>query len=219
MLRYVDAEVPPHPNHPPSPFRGPRRRKRRKASHLESLATLLSQPMAGARSLPIPPHAWWQAVGPRIAERARPIRLARGELVVRAASATWAQELSFLAPVIVERLKKLGYEVDRLRFYVGPVEPPLRRPKPAPPRFVPPPAKLSPPLTQTITRVEDEPLRASIFRAAAANLAWQKLLEQPDPNEARRIARALRFAAKESAPQARTMGQRPGAGRDRAEKP
>lgn len=185
------------------------RRRRRSSSNPEPLAALLSQPATGARGLPIPPHAWWQAVGPRIAERARPVRLVRDELTIRAASATWAQELSFLAPTIIERLQKFGFGVARLRFFVGPVDPPLRRPEPAPPRFVPPPAKLSSPLQTTIEGVENEGLRDAILRAAAANLAWQKMREGAKANEATRAARALRFVARESAPQGRTGPQAP----------
>lgn len=187
------------------------RRRRRSSSQPEPLAALLSQPATGARSLPIPPYAWWQAVGPRIAERARPIRLLREELTIRAATATWAQELSFLAPTIIERLQKLGFAVKHVRFYVGPVDPPLRRPEPAPQRLVPPPAKLSSPLQTTIESVENETLRDAILRAAAANLAWQKLRDGAKANEATRGARALRFVARESAPQGQTGPQAPAA--------
>lgn len=150
------------------------------------LGTLLAQPTEGARGLPIAPHAWWQAVGPRIAERARPLRLLRGELTVRAASATWAQELTYLSPTIIGRLRALGFPVERLRFYVGTVEPPLRRPEPAPPRYVPPPARLPPHLTQTIDAVENEALRQAIAQAAAANLAWQETRTALRPLKTRR---------------------------------
>lgn len=187
----------------------PRRRRFRSSSHLEPLASLLSQPATGGRSLPIPPHAWWQAVGPRIAERARPIRLVREELTIRAATATWAQELSFLAPTIVGRLKKLGFPVQRLRFYVGPVEPPLRRPEPALPKLVPPPAKLSETLSGTIAKVENDALRDAILRAAAANLAWQKMRESSSPTAMMRAARALRFVAREIAPQGQSSPRPP----------
>lgn len=181
--------------------------RRRSKSNLEPLASLLSQPPKGARSLPIAPYAWWQAVGPRIAERARPVRLQRGELAIRVASAAWAQELSFLAPTIIERLTKLGFGVQRLRFFVGPVEPPMRRPEPALPKFVPPPAQLSAPLTNTIDGVENQALREAIFRAASFNLAWQKLRKNTEVNGATRIARGPRFSATETARQGPTMPQ------------
>ena len=162
---------------------------------------MLTQPKA--RSLPIPPYAWWRAVGPRVAERARPMRLVRGELTVRVASPTWGQELSFLAPTIIDRLTKLGFAVERLRFFVGPVEPPLRRPEPAPPKRVPPPAKLPPPLVHVLSVVDDEALREAIARAAAANLAWQKL-NAPSP-----VAPSLRFVGPGSAPPVRTTTNAP----------
>lgn len=162
-------------------------RRRRASNGPELLANVLVEPKV--RSLPIPPYAWWRAVGPRVAERARPTRLRRGELLVCVASPTWGQELSFLAPTIVQRLQKQGFPVEKLRFFVGQVEPPLRRPEPAPPKWVPPPAKLPPPLVQTLSLVEDEGLKEAIARAAAASLAWQKL------NAPRPGAPILRFAA------------------------
>lgn len=186
------------------------RPRRRQKTHLEPLARLLSQPDAGTRGLPIPPHAWWQAVGPRIAERARPMRLMRGELMVLVASATWAQELSFLAPTIMERLVALGFAVERLRFQVGRIDPAVRRPQPAPPRFVPPPAELSTRLAKSIEAVENEALRLAIFRAASANLAWQKQKEQP-ANAATRAVPILRFVGPGTVPQGRTTPQAPAA--------
>lgn len=176
-------------------------RRRRSSNGPELLANLLVEPRA--RALPIPPYAWWRAVGPRVAERARPTRLRRGELLVCVASPTWGQELSFLAPTICERLQKLGYPVEKLRFYVGQVEPPLRRPEPAPPKWVPPPAKLPPPLMHSLSRVDDDGLREAIARAAAANLAWQKL------NEPRPGAPTLRFAGRGIAPPGHMMPRAP----------
>lgn len=181
-------------------------RRNRPRHQLEPLSSLLSRPAEGARSLPIPPHAWWQAVGPRIAERARPVRLEHGVLAVRVASAAWAQELSFLAPVIVERLVARGFDVKLLRFRVGAIEPPLRRPEPAPPKVVPPPAKLPERLAKTIDSVPDADLRGAIARAAAANLAWQRLHE-PKPSGvsgARPAAPAPRRVAEETAPPGRS---------------
>ena len=92
------------------PGRPPRRQSSRGP---EALATLLTRvsPDDGARrgGAPLPPRAWYDAVGDRVARRTRPIRLERKVLTVRAATAVWAQELSFLAPAIVKRLTALGF--------------------------------------------------------------------------------------------------------------
>ena len=68
--------------------------------------------------------AWPDVVGDAIARQAWPLRIARdGTLHVATSSATWANELAFLADEIVERLReRLGAEAPtRLRCAVGPV--------------------------------------------------------------------------------------------------
>lgn len=143
----------------------------------EALATLLSRASpddASRRATPLPPRAWYDAVGDRVARRTRPIRLERKVLTVRAATAVWAQELSFLASTIVKRLAALGCEVESLRFCVGPVEPPPRAPKPLAVKLVPMPRPLPKGLSVAIARIEDVTLRRTIARAATANLAWQE---------------------------------------------
>src|SRR6476646_7469911 len=90
----------------------------------EPLSTVLLRASNGAsrEGAPLPPRAWHDAVGDRVARRTRPMRLENGVLTVRAATAVWAQELTFLAPAIVQRLKVLGLQVDSLRFRVGPID-------------------------------------------------------------------------------------------------
>lgn len=68
--------------------------------------------------------AWPAAVGEAIARNAWPLRIARdGTLHVATSSATWANELSFLADEILGRLHaRLGAETPaRVRCAVGPV--------------------------------------------------------------------------------------------------
>jgi hypothetical protein len=62
-------------------------------------------------------EAWSLALGRRIADRATPLRLVRGELVVGVADAVWRQELALLAPQLVARLNEaLGREaVQKIR--------------------------------------------------------------------------------------------------------
>jgi Dna[CI] antecedent, DciA len=45
--------------------------------------------------------AWFAAVGARIAARATPVGLARGELLVSVPEAVWRQELSLMAPEVI----------------------------------------------------------------------------------------------------------------------
>lgn len=175
------------------PGRPPRRQSSRGP---EALATLLSRasPDDAARrgGAPLPPRAWYDAVGDRVARRTRPIRLERKVLTVRAATAVWAQELSFLASAIVKRLTALGCEVESLRFCVGPVEAPSRAPKPLPVKWVPPPRPLPKDLSLALAKIEDPMLRRTIARAATANLAWQ---EATASTSMRPGARALRSVA------------------------
>lgn len=48
-------------------------------------------------------EAWAEVVGPQVASRSEPVRLARGALTVRAEAGAWASELALLAPSIVQR--------------------------------------------------------------------------------------------------------------------
>ncbi len=128
---------------------------------------------ASTQAPPISPHDWESAVGTRIAARARPVRLERGVLLVRAATATWSQELTLLADVIVAQLRARGVAVDSLRFRVGSVDPPERPPSRQEVRTSPPSAPLPPEVSLELRHIADPDLREVIARAAAKNLGWQ----------------------------------------------
>ncbi len=155
---------------------------------------------------PISPALWRDAVGPRIAERAKPLSMHEGVLVLRVPTSVWAHELSLLGEEVCGRLRERGVEVRELRFRVGAVPPIDRPPERRIARAVPAERKLPADVARALGEVTDEDLRAAIERAAAANLAWQEVSrparEEP-VNEARRAARAPRAAAAGSAPQAR----------------
>ena len=172
--------------------RSPRRPRSRGPEALGSLLSRASPDDASPRGAPLPPRAWYDAVGDRVARRTRPIRLERKVLTVRAATAVWAQELSFLAPAIIKRLAALGCAVESLRFVVGPVEAPSRAAKPLPVKAIPPARPLPRDLSQAIERIEDGSLRRTIARAATANLAWQ---EATGATSTRPAARGPRSAA------------------------
>ncbi len=154
-----------------------KRRKRRRLDAPEPLDEVLER--AGEnrfakKQLPIPLAKWRAAVGPRIADRARPIALERGVLIVKVATSVWANELSMLSAQLIVKLAEAGFEIKSLRFRVGPLDViegiPTRRDY----RKVPPPANLTPELERSLGKVGDDELRAAIERAARANLAWQQ---------------------------------------------
>lgn len=139
--------------------------------------TGIAVPKNALPGAPVSARDWEAAVGSRIAARARPVKLERGILYVRTASATWAQELSLLANPILEQLRARGLEVEALRFRVGPVDAPERPPTRDEVRTSPPSAPLPPPLAAEIARVPDDELREAIARAAGKNLGWQRVRE------------------------------------------
>src|SRR5579884_3528473 len=152
-------------------------------------------------------RVWREAVGARIADRAHPLSLGGGVLVLRVPSSVWAHELSLLADEVCARLRERGVVARELRFRVGPV-PPLERPaERRVARCVPGPRPLPAELARALADVPDPELRATIGRAATSNLAWQSVV-RPAPaqpiSEAQRAARAPRSAGAESAPPART---------------
>jgi hypothetical protein len=139
--------------------------------------TTIAVPKNAVPGAPVSARDWEAAVGTRIAARARPVKLERGVLYVRTASATWAQELSLLSNPILEQLRARGVDVEALRFRVGPVDAPERPPTRDEVRTSPPSAPLPPPLAAEIARVPDDDLREAIARAASKNLGWQRVRE------------------------------------------
>ena len=67
--------------------------------------------------------AWLRAVGPEVAAATRPRRFARGQLTVGCESSVWANELTYLTAIILEKMAVIDpdHPVKRLRFEaVGP---------------------------------------------------------------------------------------------------
>jgi hypothetical protein len=121
---------------------------------------------------------WEAAVGARIAERARPIELDRGTLIVRVATSVWASELSLLATPILARLKAEGHAVHALRYRVGDIEPSTKPKALRVTRVAPPAASLPRAVEGALASVTDDELRAAITGAARANLAWQSYVTE-----------------------------------------
>ena len=143
---------------------------------------------ASIEASPIAFRDWEDAVGTRIAARARPLKLERGVLLVRTASSTWAQELALLSDAILTQLRARNVAVDSLRFRVGQIEAPDRPPSREEVRVSPAEVPLPASVQSEIARVEDPELRAIIAHAAAKNLGWQEANNAP--KRERRAARA-----------------------------
>jgi hypothetical protein len=181
----------------------PRRKRLVAPESLEGILERAGESRFARVRLPIASKVWREAVGARIAERARPASLAGGVLVLQVANSVWAHELSLLADTVCARLKEHGIEVRELRFRVtsmGVVDRPAeRRMSRSVPKALPVPAEVK----LALGGVNDDALRATIASAAAANLAWQAFARPAPPqeiSEARRAARAPRGAAEGSAP-------------------
>jgi predicted nucleic acid-binding Zn ribbon protein len=153
------------------------RRKKRRELELVGNVLVRNKTMRSAAAVAAPPISardWELAVGTRIAARARPDRLERGVLHVVTASAAWSQELSLLSAPILERLARLGLEVEALRFRVGAVEASERLVIRRPGKHAPRDARLDEPLAQAIAKVEDDELRVAIARAAKRSLGFSR---------------------------------------------
>ncbi len=102
--------------------------RRRRQEAPTALAELLKQTAPGkaAANVVLSRATWLEIAGVAFAKRTRPDRVERGTLHVVVVSPGWAQELTLHAPVLLERLRAKGVEVERMRFRVGDVEPPDR---------------------------------------------------------------------------------------------
>ncbi len=188
--------------------------RRRRLGALEPIGGVIARDRElrtpkGLEGAPVSPRDWEAAVGSRIAARAEPVQLERGVLYVRAATSTWAQELTLLGDAIVEQLRGRGIRVRQLRFRVGKVEPKERQGAREPPRREPPSAPLPAAVCDELGHVADLDLRAAIARAAAKNLGWQLMNAaaasgRPLPAAAPPVARSPRDAEGESDRSARS---------------
>jgi hypothetical protein len=189
------------------------RRPRKSAPEPESLGAILGR--AGENRFarlrpPIAPGVWRDAVGARIAERAQPVSLTTGVLLLRVATSVWAHELSLLSDVLCLRLRERGVHVRELRFHVGAIPALERPPERRRARVVPVAQEMPAALALLVAQIDDAPLREAVARAATTNLAWQSVVRPPPPraessiSEAQRGARAPRSAGPESARPAQT---------------
>jgi hypothetical protein len=118
--------------------------------------------------------AWPRAVGREIARNAWPARLARdGTLHVSTSSSTWAFELTQLEGDMLARLRTSLAEgvPKKLRFAPGPLPAAGAEPAPeAPPDRLVASAKARSEAASLAAEIENEELRETVARAAAASL-------------------------------------------------
>jgi hypothetical protein len=205
-----------------------KRRRRRRLEAPEPLDELLER--AGEnrfakKQLPIPLAHWRAAVGPKIADRARPTGLERGVLIVTVATSVWANELSMLAPQLIAKLAERGFsEVKSLRFRVGPLDRIEGIPVKKDYRRVPPPVPLAPEIERSLAKIPDDELRETIEKAARANLAWQAVpatrvvtttSKPPSARDPRDVGRGSVRPGHNAEDSGAASQRRPGAGSDR----
>lgn len=66
---------------------------------------------------------WDQVVGPQLATKCEPVRLAGGVLVVRAESQAWAAQVKYLTGTVKRRAREvLGQPVEQLEIVIGPLQ-------------------------------------------------------------------------------------------------
>jgi predicted nucleic acid-binding Zn ribbon protein len=67
---------------------------------------------------------WEEVVGPELAARCEPVRLAGGTLVVRAESQVWATQLRYMLPQLQQKAEAVlgAGTVSEVRVVVGPLE-------------------------------------------------------------------------------------------------
>jgi hypothetical protein len=132
-------------------------------------------------------RAWPAAVGETVARNAWPARLARdGTLLVHASSSTWAFELDRLAGTILDQLRAALRDAapPALKFVPGPVpEPPSGAPQERPRATVDPSPEHAAEAARIAAAIEDEELRETVARAAAASLARAS----SEPSDSRRF--------------------------------
>ena len=144
----------------------------RNLTHLASLLDSVRTSAAAHSGRVIDRETWRRLLGDRLACKSEPERLHARTLTIVVTSSVWAQELSFLAPEILERLRNAGIEVDTLRWKVGSPKS-VSRPASEKARVVPV-HQLPTELNQALDAVDDAELRKAIHTAAAHVLGRQE---------------------------------------------
>ncbi|SNB46592.1 DUF721 domain-containing protein [Geobacter sp. DSM 9736] len=115
---------------------------------------------------------WDTAVGPRIAERARPVAIRDGILTVTVSSAPWMQQLTFLKKGIIDKLNgMLRQELVRdINLKAGRLEPAADAPKPPQPTARSLNAAERKQVADDTAEIADEELREAFSRLMTRHL-------------------------------------------------
>ncbi|MFW5876776.1 MAG: DciA family protein [Myxococcota bacterium] len=152
---------------------------RRRKGSMEGLDDLVRRVYPAPEQLPaVRLFRWWyRAVPERVARRARPVRLRKGELLVHVTSSTWAHELSFLKEDLVQRCQRAAPEarLRDIRFKVGSLPPRPRHQAYEPRRELPPldpaeVARLPADVARALAHIDDDRVREIVARAASVSL-------------------------------------------------
>lgn len=124
-------------------------------------------------------QAWARGLPNRVVKNARPVRLDRGVLLVHVTNPMWAQELTYLAPQILERIAREPgtASVRSMTFRVAPLPAPIPLDGQMVDPFLAklPPVPKDPVVEAALTTVADPGLRAAMETAAAASRARRAL--------------------------------------------
>lgn len=142
------------------------------------LGAALPAKLAGRLPGPGLLQAWRVVAGDRISQRARPVCLEPGGvLVVAVENSIWRQELAMRAPGLLAALKREGQDVANIKLVLMRTPPP-----PAPPP--PPEPELGPDqeaqVTQAVAGVSDPQLRAALAALYRAQLRAEALTPSGD---------------------------------------
>jgi hypothetical protein len=148
-----------------------------------AMPSLLSEVLMGAQGVfarqagvAMSHERWKEIVGERVAQRTRVGKIYQRVLLVKVASSAWCQELSFLKPDLLRKLRLADFQVDDLRFKVNEMDDALTAGKKQQVRRVSVDEErkkfeLSPDLEARLATVEDPNLRAAIAEAAKRSLS------------------------------------------------
>jgi predicted nucleic acid-binding Zn ribbon protein len=107
-------------------------------------------------------RSWESICGALLARVTAPAELRNGTLTILVGNHSWAQELQFSKPLLLERVRQLlgdGVATD-IRFTVGAIPEEAREADPAAPR---PPSTVPLPEPDGLSAIEDPDLRATIL--------------------------------------------------------
>jgi predicted nucleic acid-binding Zn ribbon protein len=114
------------------------------------------------RSLVLLSRGWETVCGELLARKTAPAELRNGTLSVLVCNHSWAQELQFSKPLLLDRVREIlgAGVVSDIRFTVGPI--PEEAPE-SPPAPHAPPSTVPLPEPEGLDRIDDPDLRAAIL--------------------------------------------------------